>query len=86
MQNLDSKPVRHLESCMWPRDVLPQYLQGKNLPGRYFTFGYSADILNMSGMKRSINGTAVELLNAMTGLEPSVSLEESCWFFVSDWR
>jgi len=62
---------------MWARDILPNFLESlgngdasaaqreHGLQGRYFTFGYDANVLNWGGMDQSVEATAWNLLESM---------------------
>lgn len=60
-------PDDHTQTCMWPRDILPKYLEESGIFGRYSTFGYPAGWFGSKSsgrlVKQSIEDAASWLFN-----------------------
>lgn len=73
-QSWTSKPESNTDTCMWPRDVLPSYLEECHLSGRIITFGCSASIAIWRGVHQSIRKTTEEWLHEMSSVKSGTEI------------
>ena len=58
--------------CMWPQELLPEYLARAGYFARFSTVGYNASLAKEEGEETTITVAAEELLNDIAQSRPTV--------------